>query len=93
MPFVHRELRPHGAAPDVAPADALGITTRADDELDATLRLTVAGAPGSPAAANLVGLCLGAEADTVKLLQTLVAGAGREPQSASYQHLPFRAAK
>jgi FAD/FMN-containing dehydrogenase len=65
----------------------------APDELDATLRLTAAGETGSPIVPNLVGLFLGAESETAELLRALVAGAGREPASASYRHLPFRAAK
>jgi FAD/FMN-containing dehydrogenase len=65
----------------------------APDALDATLRLAAAGEPGSAIVPNLVGLCLGAESDIADLLRALVAGGGREPASASYRHLPFRAAK
>ena len=83
---------PVGAAADLVSAWT-DWAPDAPDELDATLRLTAAGEPGSPIVPNLVGLCLGGESETADLLRAVIVGAGREPASASYRHLPFRAAK
>ena len=61
----------------------------APDELDANLRLG-----GDDAlVVNLFGAMLGAEPDTVELLDGLVARVGADPDAASHQHLPYRAAK
>lgn len=65
----------------------------APDELDASLRLTAAGDPGSPPVANLLGALLGDEADAVAVLEPLVNRVGADPASTSQSHLPFRAAK
>jgi FAD/FMN-containing dehydrogenase len=61
----------------------------APDELSASLRLG-----GDDAlAVNLFGAMLGLESDAVELLDGFVARAGADPESASHEHLPFRAAK
>jgi FAD/FMN-containing dehydrogenase len=61
----------------------------APDEMSASLRLG-----GDDAlAVNLFGAMLGLESDAVELLDGFVARAGADPESASHEHLPFRAAK
>jgi FAD/FMN-containing dehydrogenase len=59
------------------------------DELAASLRL----AGDDALVVNLFGAMLGSESDTVELLNGLVARVGADPETASHQHLPYRAAK
>jgi FAD/FMN-containing dehydrogenase len=61
----------------------------APDELAASLRL----ADDDVLVVNLFGAMLGPESDAVELLDGFVARVGADPQSASHQHLPYRAAK
>lgn len=65
----------------------------APDELHASLRLSAASARDDALVVNLFGAMLGLESDTVELLDGLVARVGADPEAASHQHLPYRAAK
>jgi FAD/FMN-containing dehydrogenase len=61
----------------------------APDEFNASLRL----AGDDALVVNLFGAMLALESDAVELLDGLVARVGADPESASHQHLPYRAAK
>jgi FAD/FMN-containing dehydrogenase len=63
----------------------------APDELNAGLR--VPAAEDRAPVVNLVGVMLGSESETVELVEQLVTRAGVDPESASYEHQPWRAAK
>jgi FAD/FMN-containing dehydrogenase len=63
----------------------------APDELNASLRLTAD--RDHALVVSLFGAMLGVESDTVELLDGLVARVGADPEAASHQHLPYRAAK
>jgi FAD/FMN-containing dehydrogenase len=65
----------------------------APDELNASLRLSTADDRDDALAVNLFGAMLGLESDTVELLDELVARVGADPETATHQHLPYRAAK
>jgi FAD/FMN-containing dehydrogenase len=65
----------------------------APDELNASLRLTADRDRDHALVVSLFGAMLGVESDTVELLDGLVARVGADPEAASHQHLPYRAAK
>jgi FAD/FMN-containing dehydrogenase len=64
----------------------------APDELDATLRLHVAG-DGAETTADVFGAVVGTDVDTVGLLDDFVARVRAEPASTSVRHLSYREAK
>jgi FAD/FMN-containing dehydrogenase len=65
----------------------------APDEVDATLRLTVAGDGGPPPGVEVVASVLDGEADAAELVGELVGRVGADPVAASHRHLPHREAK
>ncbi len=87
------ELRwPHGHA--AAAIDAWqGWAPDAPDALDATLRVLASGEPDEPPTVRLVGAMAGTEPETIALLEQLVARVGADPEAATHQHAPWRAAK